>query len=320
MSSFDESRVSRDDAGRFDFKAPGLPAASLQEPSGARWIGGEDLTRVVASMVSKQRHRVPEHTDIDDIVQNACLEIGKTYGFDHIPLAPVKQVVSTTISRAQGHVNLGSTDRRAMTAFTELRQDREAELKRQLTAHEEDELAAEIRSTWPDRRHRPSKNFLQRARLASTGRIWRDDGTVVEGVNPWAGAQADAHDPSTAVGGAQDALNDQASGRARRQAWDALAELREADGQGHVPRVLAPVHSSQAAAWARATIDEYPGGVMGAVDRWQQAGEDEGTIALFAPFGAIDEEGRDAICSMLASRPQIADGLWNAALASSTRR
>ena len=75
MSTFDESLVSRDSAGRFDFRSPGLPAASLDESQETRTIDGQDLPRVVASMVLKQRHRVGEGTDVDEVVQNACLEI-----------------------------------------------------------------------------------------------------------------------------------------------------------------------------------------------------------------------------------------------------
>ena len=59
---------------------------------------------------------------------------------------------------------------------------------------------------------------------------------------------------------------------------------------------------------------------MGAVDRWGRADEDEGTIALFAPFGDVDEDGRDAVCAMLSARPGLADELWGAALSAATRR
>jgi len=322
MSDFDESKINRGADGRFDFKAPGPPAANLEEPVPPRTIGGEDLIKVVSSLVGRQqsRIRIGGEDRFDDIVQNACLEVGKTYGFDRIPLAPIRQIVSTTISRAQGHANLGSTDRRAMKAFVDLREDREEALGRPLSEREEETLAQEVRSTWPDARHRPSANFLQRARLARTGRIYREDGTIVEGINPWAGAETHSADPGTAVGQAEEAVNSRKSHLARRRAWDALAELREAEGDERVPRVLAPTHSSQAAAWCRTTIDDYPGGVMGAVDRWGQAVEDEGTIALFAPFGEIDEDGRDSVCRMLSAHPESADDLWDSALSSSTRK
>ena len=228
--------------------------------------------------------------------------------------------MSTTISKAQGHANLGSTDRRAMRAFADLREDREEKLGRPLSQREENALAQEVRATWPDKRHRPSTNFLQRARLARTGKIYREDGSIVEGINPWESSESHSAAPNTAVGQAEEAINARKTRLARRRAWDALAELREAEGNERVPRVLAPTHSSQAAAWCRATLDDYPGGVMGAVDRWNQAQEDEGTIALFAPFGDVDEDGRDSVCRMLSTHPELADDLWDSALTSSTKR
>ena len=321
MSTFDESQVNRNEAGRFDFKTSGPPAASLEEPDEARTIRGQDLPRVVASMVIKQRDRIGKSSTVDDVVQNACLEIGKSYGFDRIPLAPIRRVVSRTVTRSQGHSNLGATDRRAMTILTKMRQEQEERLGRPLTNHEQEILAQKVRATWPDARHRPSRNFLQRARLARTERIHREDGTLMEGASPWTGPDTHSSDPSTEVGRVEETLNGPDGARlARRHAWDALAELREADRGGHVPRVLSPTHSLRTAKWARDTIDSYPGGVMGAVDRWEQADEDEGTIALFAPFGDIDEDGRDAVCAMLASYPKIADDLWDAALSSSINR
>ncbi|ARD42480.1 hypothetical protein [Actinomyces gaoshouyii] len=320
MSTFDESLVSRDSAGRFDVRSPGPPTASLEEPESARMIDGQNLSRVVASMVLKQQHRVGDTSDVDEVVQNACLEIGKTYGWGRIPLAPIRQVVSRTLARSQGHTSLGSTDRRALSALAGLRRAREEELGRGLTWREEEALADRVRQEWPDARHRPSRDLLRKARMARPSSIHRDDGALVEGTGLWAGTEgAPAADPATATGRVEAALNGPGRSSARRDAWDALAELREADGGGRVPRVRARTHSPRAAAWARRTMDDYPGGVLGAVDRWGQAVEDDGTTALFAPFDAADEEGRDAVCDLLASHPTSADDLWAAALTASTR-
>ena len=324
MSEFDERQHPRGAGGRWTTRPPGTPTTALDQEPGrttARTISGRDLIKVVTAMVGRQQARIPAGSqEFDDIVQNACLQVGATYGFDRIPLAPVRQVVETTISRSQGHTNLGSTDRRAMKALAALREDREEQLGRTLTSRELEDLAQEVRDTWPDPRHRPSTTLLQRARLARAGRIYRDDGTIIEGVSPWQDTDPHSAAPGTAVGAAEEAVNTRSPHRARRRVWDALAELREAEGSSRVPRVLAPTHSPRAAAWCRTTIDDYPGGVMGAVDRWGQAVEDEGTIALFAPFGDLDEDGRDAVCRMLSAHPDLADDLWDAALTSSTRR
>ena len=301
------------------------PTASLeqrpeQQEQDAITIDGRDLIRLVSSMVGKQqgRIRINGQDCFDDIVQSACLETIKTYGAEKIPLAPIKQVVSTTISRAQGHINLGSTDRRAMKAFAQERELREDQLGRTLTPREEQDLARQIRDTWPDSRHRPSSNFLERARLAQTGQIYREDGTLIEGHNPWTDGESIAVDPDGPLGRAEAALNSGSRRNARKDAWDALAELRNRNGE-RVPRVLADTHSERVASWCRTVLDDYPGGVKGAVDTWQRAEEDEGTIALFAPFGDIDEQGRDAVCRMLNRHPQAAEDLWAAAMSRSTR-
>lgn len=320
MSTFSENQVNRDEAGRFDFKASGPPASELEEPAAPRTISGRELKGIVASMVYERRRLIGRRAEVDDVIQRACLEIGRTYGFERIPLAPIRRVVSTVITKTRGHSGLGSTDRSAMVVFTQLRQDREEQVGRRLTGREKEVLAQKVRETWLDQRHKPSRNFLQKARLTDIAPIPHEN-DLVDGTSPWAASESHSADPSTEVGRAEEILNvPRSSWEARRHAWDALAKLREDDTGGRIPRVLKDTHPSKAVAWARATIDSYPGGVMGAVDRWGQAVEDEGTIALFAPFGDIDEDGRDAVCAMLTEYPQIADELWNSALSASTVR
>lgn len=63
--------------GTLRLQASGPPAASLEEPDEARTIRGRDLSGVVASTAVKQRDRIGKPSNVDDVVQNACLKIGK---------------------------------------------------------------------------------------------------------------------------------------------------------------------------------------------------------------------------------------------------
>lgn len=120
--------------------------------------------------------------------------------------------------------------------------------------------------------------------------------------------------PRSQTAKVEQALEAHKVSEARRQAWDALAEHHGA------PLVARGRFEARVRTWCRQTIDDYPGGVMGAVDTWERAEDDEGTTALFAPFGEhLDEEGRDAVCAMLRAYPAHADSLWEAALMASVR-
>lgn len=304
------SEQPRTSDGRYSFKPAGAPAGALEAPDEPRTIGPESLFAVLRAMT---RREAGAGADLDDLVQDAAVAVLTTYGNGEVPLAPLRAVVRHTVSRSRGHTNLGSRDRAAMEVLRRRVEQAEGRLGRTLAPREVDELARQVRQEWPDAKHRPSVNFLERARMGVTDRLEREDGSVVDGEPAWGGSGESA-EPGSALAEVEEALRDRRRDRARASAWDAYAEIHGG------PRVVRGSLSAQTRTWCRQVMEVYPGGVLGAVDAWRRAEDDEGTEALFAPFGGIDEGGRDAVCAMLAHKPHLAEELWEAALSASVRR
>ncbi|MDU6150970.1 MAG: hypothetical protein E6640_01925 [Actinomyces urogenitalis] len=299
--------------GRYTSKAAGSPVGTLDRPA-AKTVPPEQLYAVLRSMAGKSTRMNGE--DFDDLVQDVAEEVLRSYGGrDAIPLAPLKTIVSRKIDQAKGHTNLDARDRAAMSALKNLIDERSRTLGRFLTNREVEDLARQVRQEWPDPKHRPTVNFLQRARMGEMASIDVPDGGVIEAPSVWGdGRGGEVVDPDSSMAKVEQALEAHKVGEARRQAWDALAQRHGA------PLVARGRFEARVRTWCRQTIDDYPGGVMGAVDTWERAEDDEGTTALFAPFGErLDEEGRDAVCAMLRAYPAHADSLWEAALMASVR-
>lgn len=318
MSRFKEQDHPRGRGGQWIAKPAGDPAASLDDGhrQDARTVNAESMYRIARTYANRlaRRHGITDPDHIDAVVSRVAIDMIARHGNDNIPVIPLYSVVSRHMMRSLGHVNLGPTDRAVVRALSETASARAEELGRDLTGRETQELANQIRQHWHDPKHRPSRNFLQRARMARMGSILDDEGSTIEGVSPWAAEGASA-EPDTPAGRAEAALNAGRARAARVEAWDTLAQ-----GVG-APEVARASRSTSTAAACRRIMADYPGGVHGAVDTWRRAEQDEGTVALFAPFGPdLDEEGADAVCAMLSAHPDIADDLWDAALSASTRR
>ncbi|MBW3068969.1 hypothetical protein GZ998_05505 [Actinomyces sp. 594] len=320
MSKFYESQHPRNADGKWATKPAAAPAANLGDseppPAPTNTVDAEAMWRIVQTYAHRAGRRMgvrdPDH--IDAVISDVTADVIGRYGNEQIPVVPLYSVVSRRMARSLGHTNLGPTDRAAMRALNEAAAARAEELGRELTEREVRGLADEVRSGWHDPRHRPSRNFFERAQMARMGSLIDDEGNMIEGVSPWAGGGVAAA-PDTPAARAEEALNAGRRGVARSEAWDTLATVSGA------PMVARGSRSTTTATACRRIMRDYPGGVAGAVDAWQRAEQDEGTVALFAPFGdGLDEEGADAVCSMLQAHPEVADDLWEAALSASTRR
>lgn len=315
--SYEENQHPRGTDGRWVGKPAAPPAASLGDTQ-PRTVDAETMYKIVQTYANRlaRRHGINDRDHVDTVVSQVCVDVISRHGTDRIPVTPLFTVVSRHMARSLGHVNLGPTDRAAMRALSETVSLRAEELGRNLTERETQELADEIRASWHDPQHKPSRNFLQRARMARMGTIIDDEGHEVEGISPWGDSgTGTAADPDTPAGRVEAALNAGHPRAARADAWDVLAQAAGA------PTVARSSRSTQTAARCRRVMSDYPGGVYGAVDAWQRAEQDEGTIALFAPFGPnLDEDGADAVCAMLSAHPDVADDLWDAALSAATNR
>lgn len=297
----------RDILGRYSFKSAGAPVGSLDEPKS---IAPEELYDVMNAIARKAK---VDPDKIEDVVQDACVDVlAQNQGRDRIPLAPLKQILLRKAARSVGHTSLGSRDRKAMRILKDKIVDFERRNGREPSSAEGEALARQVREQWPDPTHRPSKNFLERARIDINKGLSDDIGTT-EPQTMWESA-IESFEPGSARAKMETMLSTSAPiGLIRKEAWDAIAEGRGA------PLVARSANAEHVRTWCRATIEDYPGGILGAVDTWQRAEEDEGTMALFAPFGpGLDEGGRDAVCAMLRAHPSHAQSLWEAALQVST--
>ena len=206
---------------------------------------------------------------------------------------------------------LRAEEHKAIGIFTRRVSEKEAEMHRALTGKERDAIAEDIRATWPDQRHKPSKDFVQFAAM----KTWSLDQTsgwghrtlgdeVSERISQ---REIESVDPDSGYQRTMELVESGQRSAARRQVWDALAELNG------VPRVTARVGRSKALS-VRMVITEA-GGVSEVVRRWAQTGEDTpASDALFAPFGSVDVDGKDAIADMLSRNRDRAEDLFSAAL------
>jgi hypothetical protein len=211
---------------------------------------------------------------------------------------------------------LRAEDRKAMGIFVRRCEEIERARGYRMSGAEKDELAAQIRTGWHDRRHRPSVNFVE---LASVRTYSLDARTGDESSRTLGDTLADREgiDRDSAVAPGTPAaavlsgeLTDKKTLRAK--AWSILASVSQ------VPDVVPDSVSPAAARRHKARVSDA-GGVLAAVREWDSGDGDEAAVeGLFAPFGPIDEGGRDRVCDLLRSKPEYAEHLYQSALHAAT--
>ncbi|MDA8317664.1 MAG: hypothetical protein M0010_21245 [Actinomycetota bacterium] len=199
--------------------------------------------------------------------------------------------------------------------------ERMQELGRELSSAEEDELAASIVAAQEPRRRAPADFHRTRRVRSIDAPVHRPgshddprslDETLAGADDTEQLATAEVHRLG-AVGEAAEWLatsGDHAG--ARRLAWDALAELAGA------PSVKASSVTERRAASARRAVRGAGGAGAVAAAYTRGLAEPEQADALFAPYGPISDEQRDAVADVLASRRHLADELWDMALRAAT--
>lgn len=115
------------------------------------------------------------------------------------------------------------------------------------------------------------------------------------------------------------------SSETRMVAW----ELVSRRSGGSIPAARTGCLSQRAVTAHRRTLlpdgddaPSYDGGVIAACRSWDRGDFDEGTEALFAPFGGLEDdyEGRDRITAMLRAQPAFANDLWSSAAQQANRQ
>lgn len=168
-------------------------------------------------------------------------------------------------------------------------------LGRMLSASEVDEMAAEIRARWPDRRHLPNDGFQHgvRDRETNTARV-----PEAEMANR---RSVDANSKVALALGLAEAKG--AKTEAKLDVWNAIAGPYGAPAPTRA-------HSARQATAMRATV-AAAGGVLAVARTWDNGEESDATGALFGPFGHLGDADKDAVVNMLVSRSAYAEELWS---------
>lgn len=195
------------------------------------------------------------------------------------------------------------------------------ELGRELTSSEEDEIAAAIVATQEPRRRAPV-GFHRTRRVVSleaptSGHDHDGDvASIAESLAAVGDTEASVLGRGDTLGPvaerAEQLAQDGDHAAARRLAWDALAELSGA------PSVQPGSVTERNAAACRRLVRGVGGAGMIAAAYERGLAEPRATEALFAPFGDLDDEGRDGIVATLSAHRHLADDLWDMALRAAT--
>lgn len=302
----------------------------LVDSTGYRFIdlvnNPELLTSTIHDMVWSVTNTLSiSDEEREDLEQEVILALLSTYqGRDVVPVAPMKQTAARVCRKIMGGTGLSSATRQALGVVSEEIEVREADLGRALTDAEKERIAEAVRDSWYDQDRKPSAHFwrdyCQKKSTASLYVKGTDGDEIVrEGLFPWSPSnQVMAADEGSATAEAMDLMNKGRATEAKAMLWQVLAESRG------VPRGLEAAYDVATGRECRRILAEYPGGVLGAVARWESGlSEDVGTVALFAPLGDIDEVGRNAVCALIRdvveqydpSHSQgVAEKLWESAM------
>lgn len=302
----------------------------LVDSTGYRFIdlvnNPELLTSTIHDMVwSVTKTLSISDEEREDLEQEVILALLSTYqGRDVVPVAPMKQTAARVCRKIMGGTGLSSATRQALGVVSEEIEVREADLGRALTDAEKEGIAEAVRDSWYDQDRKPSAHFWRDyCQKKSTTSLYVEgrggEEIVREGLFPWSpSGQVMAADEGSATAEAMDLMNKGRATEAKAMLWQVLAESRG------VPRGLEAAYDVATGRECRRILAEYPGGVLGAVARWESGlSEDIGTVALFAPLGDIDEVGRNAVCALIRdvveqydpSHSQgVAEKLWESAM------
>lgn len=324
----------RDSVGRFGPQATGESSVDLScEPTERRDFGGLDEQELVdcctkAASYWSRRYDVDEDDLRSDTMVAFLERVESSRGdeSDGKGITAHRSYINMTaksIALKQATGLKGGRNMKALSTYLRRRQEWEHENQgRIMTAAQEDSLAAEVRSSQPPG-YRPPENF-HRARkqheyAQDEETLTRLGGTV--DADQAAGVANVTGFPTGSVGErTEDLLESDMNARARTraarmQAWDAIAEVRDA------PTVARGALTSAEATRAQRAVKDA-GGACAVADRLgQHPGQGPLTAdqaALMQPFARQDPEGRRSVAALLQEFPDHADDLWSAAATASS--
>lgn len=265
----------------------------------------------------------------DDMVQETIEAVLKNKANNErvVITRPYVHTVGAGIVAQAARGRLRAEDRKAIGMYTAQVDDLELELDRRLTGAEKDQVAAKIREQWEDTRHRPSVDFVALAQVrvlslsAPAGDRDGENGhTLLDTVSDHTGhstamtpdddgLSVDPDSPAAKV------LSGEQTSQVknRNEVWEMYASLTG------VPAAVPGLLPSRRAMLARTQV-AAGGGAAAAARTWQSGETTEATAALFAPFGELDEQGRDDVAGALIQRAPYAEEMFASAVWGATRR
>jgi hypothetical protein len=236
---------------------------------------------------------------------------------------PYVHAVGAGIVAHAARGRLRAEDRKAIGIFTAKVDELEREFDRRLTGAEKDQLAARIRDDWEDPRHRPSTDFVALAQVRvlslstplSTPTRFKAV-TILDTLSNSAVSSPD--DDGLSVDPGSDAarvLSGQETSQVKKRngAWDMYASL------AGIPAATPSRMSPRGASAAKAVV-AGGGGATAAAKTWLSGETSQATDALFSPFGALDDQGRDDVAGALVQRAAYAEEMWASAVSTATRK
>jgi len=293
--------------------------------------GGDGSEEVVALVDRAVRRRAASYgltkEDVEDVRQNALIAVlneqkrrqginpdaGQLTVEDDGKL--IRHITRVTMSHGIDP-NIHQRDRRAYGVYRqELEKLRAGGVK--VSSKMQDDIAERVRMSFAPG-DRPQEGFHSYERALSLNAPVGEDGAEF-GDAIAAPADLDsgfATDDSAAARLLSARMTGEVdAAAAKRGAWDAIAQTREA------PMAAEGALTTTAAAKARAHVTEH-GGAMEAMRSWL-AGELDvhGEAAVFAPFGTdLDNKQMERVCQVFLDHPDYAGQLWDSAMAVATHR
>jgi DNA-directed RNA polymerase specialized sigma24 family protein len=252
-------------------------------------------------------------SDADDLTSETLLAwwAAMSRKSDNQEVVDVRHYINRTVRNLATHAIAGATraeDRQAYKRYQSWWERFCQEHGRQPTVDECDAMAVAIRDAQPERR-RACPDFHRRPRT-----VFIDDASRLGLSVPALVTSTVTEFPPRmeAVASLAEARGRENLEAARRQVWDAMAERFGG------PMVQQAAFDDHHAAAHRKVIRAV-GGAEAAGRRWMSGTcSDEEAVALFAPFGAVDEDSRDRVVGVMLAVPAHADDLWDAAVGAAT--
>lgn len=284
------------------------------------------------------RNKGLRFTDPRDIAQSTVLTIlqaRKNSPNRVVTPAYVHQITSGHVAITARGI-LRPEDRKAIGIYEAKVREAQGSLGRILSPNERCAVAAEIRETWPDQRHKPSEGFVQLAaiRVGSLDAPAGESGTstVAETIADTVVDEqsGEAIDPDSVAGQVlanaegrrytrgKDGQAQVVDGTRKRalamdKLWEAFSEI------SGVPEAPAGTISTAQRKAAAAKV-AAAGGVIAACKNWTDDHATPAVDALFAPFGQIGADEKDEVVELLQRHSAYADDLWGAACRAASKR